>query len=373
MVWKTSIRPVFRKIHLILGIISSFLIFIIALSGSIYALQEEIQDYLFDYRFVKAEGVGLRLSQIEKIAETYLGDSAAVRVHQFSPNRATAVFFNDSQNHGYLFLNQYSGEILHFQNFKNDFFGILLRLHMYLLLPPELGRLIVGYTTIIFLLILISGIFLWIDIKNIKIWRWKRKSRWRRKNFDLHRNLGVLSLPFSALFIFTGLIWAFPSYQQYVFNLLGGQGKTPTLPKMESFTEFENNTLKEDFIFDSLKTSKGDKLNYTVYFTNSPGDPLIISINENLGSFSSLEFFAFDPGNGHPLKVNQRFGPYNKASLADKFLKQNYDIHTGGIGGTLGKIAALLASLSISTLPITGIIILIGKKKKPKNSNKSKS
>lgn len=49
----------------------------------------------------------------------------------------------------------------------------------------------------------------------------------------------------------------------------------------------------------------------------------------------------------------------------------NYDIHVGQILGLPGKIIAFLASLICASLPITGFIIWLGRRKKSK-TNKAK-
>jgi uncharacterized iron-regulated membrane protein len=44
----------------------------------------------------------------------------------------------------------------------------------------------------------------------------------------------------------------------------------------------------------------------------------------------------------------------------------NYDLHVGQALGLTGKIIAFLASLICGSLPITGLLIWIGKRKKSK-------
>jgi uncharacterized iron-regulated membrane protein len=46
----------------------------------------------------------------------------------------------------------------------------------------------------------------------------------------------------------------------------------------------------------------------------------------------------------------------------------NYDIHTGAILGLPGKFLAFFASLIAASLPVTGFMIWMGRKKKKKAS-----
>jgi len=47
--------------------------------------------------------------------------------------------------------------------------------------------------------------------------------------------------------------------------------------------------------------------------------------------------------------------------------EMNYDIHVGQILGLTGKIIAFFVSLICASLPVTGFIVWLGKRKKPKN------
>jgi uncharacterized iron-regulated membrane protein len=50
-----------------------------------------------------------------------------------------------------------------------------------------------------------------------------------------------------------------------------------------------------------------------------------------------------------------------------KMNNMNYDVHVGQILGLPGKTIAFLASLICASLPITGFIIWLGKRKKSKS------
>jgi len=58
-----------------------------------------------------------------------------------------------------------------------------------------------------------------------------------------------------------------------------------------------------------------------------------------------------------------------KENGGDKMMRLNYDLHVGSIGGITTKIIALLVCIISASLPITGFIIWLGKKKKPKGKS----
>ncbi len=57
---------------------------------------------------------------------------------------------------------------------------------------------------------------------------------------------------------------------------------------------------------------------------------------------------------------------YQDKNNGEKIIGMNYDIHVGAIWGLPGKILAFLASLVCASLPVTGLIIWLNKKKKAK-------
>ena len=65
------------KIHLWLGLSSGIIVFIIAITGCLYAFQEEIQNITEEYRFVEKQNKPFLLpSQLEQIARKEIPDKA---------------------------------------------------------------------------------------------------------------------------------------------------------------------------------------------------------------------------------------------------------------------------------------------------------
>lgn len=95
-----------------------------------------------------------------------------------------------------------------------DFFRFVLDGHRRLWLPRATGSSIVGYSVLVFLITLITGILLWIPKK------WNKKSIKQRitisspphnlshLNLSLHRVLGVYALIPLVVLCFTGLIFS---------------------------------------------------------------------------------------------------------------------------------------------------------------------
>ena len=60
------------------------------------------------------------------------------------------------------------------------------------------------------------------------------------------------------------------------------------------------------------------------------------------------------------------YGSFKNASVADKMLRLNYDVHVGAIWGLAGKRRVFCASLVAASLPVTGFLIWRGRRRKQK-------
>lgn len=90
---------------------------------------------------------------------------------------------------------------------KRDFFSYVTKFHTGLMMGP-VGKLIVTYTTLLFVFILISGIFVFLP-KNGKQLSQRFKVEWgkgsKRRLFDLHVSLGWWTILWLLLLAVTGL------------------------------------------------------------------------------------------------------------------------------------------------------------------------
>src|SRR5690606_21272694 len=104
--------------------------------------------------------------------------------------------------------------------------------HRALWLPYEIGRPIVGVATLIFVLLLFSGLVMWWPKKWNKSNRDKSfKIKWngsfKRVNYDLHNVVGFYSLVLAFVLAVTGLVWSFTWFADGVYYLTSGGESNP--------------------------------------------------------------------------------------------------------------------------------------------------
>ena len=91
-------------------------------------------------------------------------------------------------------------------------------------------------------------------------------------------------------------------------------------------------------------------------------DAIEIIAYQDHGSWYNQHTYYYDQYTLQPLRMDgDRF---STASFADQLMMMNYDIHIGTILGLPGKILAFFISLICASLPVTGFLVWLNKKKK---------
>lgn len=375
-------KKLIRKLHLWLGLLSGLVVFIIAITGCIYAFQEEIQDATQPYRFVAKEDKAYKLpTELLPIAQAQLPGKDLHSLKYFAKDRAVeATFYHYEPTYYYaVYLNPYSGEVLKVVDRNAGFFRFILDGHFYLWLPPTIGQPVVAIFTLIFFVMVISGIILWFP-KNRAAWkqrvwfRWKESTKWRRKNYDLHNIVGFYASFVALIFVITGLVWGFRWFAYGYYTLMGGE---KSLVYEEPLSAKNRQVSGDAPMIDQL---------YGKIFLNQPGiataefhppasdsASMEVATNSEMGTYWKTDYRFFDQYSGAELSVGHVYGRQKDAKVADKVMRMNYDIHTGGIWGIPGKLLAFLMSLLIATLPVSGVMIYIGRKKKQKKTVPAKA
>ena len=379
-----KLKKIVVKLHLWLGLISGLVVFILGITGSIYAFEEEIKDWIYaDKLWVdisREEPQTSSLSSITDIAQTEMGDGFPIQyIRLKSDSRSSYVFYHSISNaepsdiwywdevERYLavYVNPYTSEVLKKEDLTFEFFNVIVWLHWSLLLKNEVGQPIVGAATLIFVIMLITGLILWWpnNKKALKVrtwFRWKSTAKWRRKNYDLHNIVGFYSM-FLVIFVaLTGLMWAFSWFDngvQWIAN--GGQ----TIKKEEFEVVSTSISLTSSHPLDIVHHSlKWNHPKAKTFYINLPQDS-----TGTIGTYADYKdntkdvYIQFDQYSGELLHTG---GKWEDKTNGAKVWAYNYDIHTGAIGGLVGKTIAFFLSLFSASLPVTGFLIWWGRNRK---------
>jgi uncharacterized iron-regulated membrane protein len=358
-----------RFIHKWLGLISGLIVFIVSITGCIFCFQDEIKDALYSWRMVEKENKPFVMPSVlhKKSRELFPGGEEQM-VFYAGKDRPAMVIQSEKESYFFNYFNPYSGEFLYREDRTKEFFTIVEEIHMHLLLPEAIGRQVVGISTIIFVLLLISGIIQWWPKKRKHLkdrLRVKWNAKWRRVNYDLHNVSGFyVSLAAFAIAV-TGLSFSYEWMHEGMY-LAGNLGKSyeeeKETPIVDTTAVAQGNMPALDMAFTGIVKAKPDD---EMFFVWKPDDksaivagaypvPLIFDHQSNM---------YFHPATGKVLKEQL----YEGKSPGMKFQEMAYGLHTGQYFGLTGKIIAFIASLFAAALPVTGFIIWWGRKnKKPK-------
>ena len=123
-------KKVIHFLHLWLGLASGLVVFILAVTGCIYAFQEEIQNATQSYRYVEPQKKPfLPPSAFQTIAEKTLPGKKVHSV-QYADSKTAAVItyfsFAPEEYYYLAYANPYTGEVLKVKNMDSDFFRFIL-------------------------------------------------------------------------------------------------------------------------------------------------------------------------------------------------------------------------------------------------------
>jgi uncharacterized iron-regulated membrane protein len=380
---KKNRRKIILQIHKILGLATGIVLFIVSITGCLWVFKDEIESFYDDYKYVTPQKQDFILSsQVKSIAEQILPDKTIHGVIYGKPNEAIEVVFYQAEPELFyqsLFLDPYSGKFIKRVDHNSGFFAFVLKGHIRLWLPEAIGSRVVSYSILLFLIIVISGFLLWIP-RNKKNWRqrlkfdWNNKTRWKRKNFDLHTVTGFYISSLGLLFAFTGCVMAFNWFYFIAYIATGGD-KEPQfiMPQNISATvvNADKNPVYDQLIPLLYRTYKNAQ-SFELHYPENDSTSVLVEVSNSRGIYYNMDYLFFDQNTLEEIETTSIYGKYEDARFADKVIRMNYDIHVGAIGGITGKIIAFLASLICASLPITGVLLWYGKTYKKKPSVKGK-
>jgi uncharacterized iron-regulated membrane protein len=375
-----KVKKLIGKLHLWLGFTSGLVVFIVAITGCLYAFQMEIQELVQPFRFVtKQDQEVLPPSRLRQVAEAALpGKHIHAVLYSGADRAAQVIFFSFDPEYYYIaFVNPYSSELLKVMDVESNFFHFILDGHFYLWLPPEIGQTVVATATLIFVVMIITGLVLWWRRKkqnNSQRFKIKWSARWRRLNYDLHNVPGFYVSIVALLFALTGLVWGFQWFANGVYSMSGGNRSLTYVDPLSDSTVRKRSAISGiDEVFHRMKKEYPEAQSIEVHIPESDRVAIAANANPDLSTYWKIDYRYFDQNTLQETSVDHIYGRFPEARNADKLIRMNYDIHTGAILGFPGKVLAFFGSLICASLPVTGFVIWWGRKNKIKNSPVKKS
>lgn len=382
---KTALGKLIGTLHLWLGLASGLVIIVLGLSGAIYVFTDEIKPLVYrDRLFIQPENKPkLPLSQLLAAAQKAVGEKRPVtRVEISSQPDRTYIFralkvdkegFSHWDYYKYYlraYVNPYNGQVVKLEDTKNEFFTIVLGLHMRMLFGEKIGHTVVSYSVLAFVLILISGLVLWWPAKwnkssTDKSFKIKWNAKWKRVNYDLHNVLGFYACVILFVCAITGLVWAFDWFEKGV-KIVADGGKLTEIPAVFSDTTQNKDIKAVDRVFAALQKDQPRAYGYLINFPATGKLPINASTYLSGSNRYDRIQGQYDQFTGAQLR-SRSFG---ELTNGEKAYAMNFDLHVGSWAGLPSKILTFFAGLICASLPVTGFVIWWGRRGKGEKGRK---
>ncbi len=365
-------------VHLWFGLLSSVLVFVLCISGCLYAFKTQIiEAYNYDKVFISPAGTAQTPGELQQKLSLEGKELVSVTIPESSSRSWNISYKNENGAVSGSYYDPYRKlELGNGDQSLNRFFEVVLDLHRNLLMG-NVGRQIGGISVLMFLVLMISGFFLWLP-KKLKYLKQgltiKFRASFKRLNHDLHNVLGFYSLIFLMFISVTGIYVTYPWVKNALIVSLGGE----PISQINTANETEENDTFADLMSDMLNR-ESEK--------NELKDEQIVSVQKivdetnrhfpNPGTLS-VEF----PNDENPRFMVKKINTDNflRALLPDElsfdktgelktkeiFLEKPLNkqftslakpLHTGEIMGLPSIIFYFIITLIGAMLPVTGIII----------------
>lgn len=353
-----AFKNIIRQIHLWLGLGSGLIVFVISITGCIYVFEEEIRDATqAEHLYVPVRqqpfaGLAMVISNFEQTAPKE--KISVIRITEGTPNASIEI----AAKKKVYYFNPYDGSLVY--KGRADWLHTVEEIHTSLLLG-ETGKFIQRWAVVIFVMMLISGLILWFP-KQMRLLKQSLKIKWKgsfkRVNYDMHNVLGFYASGILLVISLSGLYFAFKEVKTAASFFTGTRltdGKKQTAVNLVVSEPlairydrlYKTAALKyPGAISTSISIRKGRELRLRMIY------PYKWARNQNT--------FFFDEASGRPLRAKL----YKEFNGADLIEATNYDLHTGQLFGLFSKIIACIVSLISASLPVTGFIIWLKKKKR---------
>ena len=375
-------KKIFAKIHLWLSLPLGIVLTVVCLSGAVLVFEGEITRALHPELYRVAAPADARplqpLQLVDRIGEQ-MPDSlhlVSLQLSARSDEPCMAAFRETGRKQ--LSVDPYTGNVNGWAE-SPAFFGTVRKLHRWLLDPPlskgekSVGKAIVGVSTLALVLILVSGLILWIP-RSRKALRNRLKvsySDGRRFWHDCHVSLGFYATLLLLVMALTGLTWSFGWYRTAAYALFGAPQQITAMQENPSRkTDSGSRQNRERSGERTAGREQGERqaetemrpFDYTVW------DAVLGELTAHCTAYKTITLTqteaqvarqsamrridraTFDPRSGRLAEITR----YEETPRQQRLRGWFYAFHTGTWGGIWTKILYFLAALIGASLPLTG-------------------
>ena len=366
------------NLHLILSIIFAIPLLVVGITGAILSYQHELEE-LVNLNATKVEKTGEMLS-VEQILQSFSEQTGVKQPARLvlPKNESEAIKIYANNSDAYL-VNPYTAQIIG-KDYGVAFVRVAMSLHRNLGLAltgnktaGEVGKQIVGASTVAMIVLVISGV--WLHFTRLKRkFAEAVKPNFKLKKYalfhNLHTSFGVLSAAIYLIICLTGLMWSYRWYNGAVTGVFVSEQNLPkeTAQKDGAPAKAEGKKSAEYKFSDvqkayeifrssgieykefSLMLAAGDKINVRYYEPDAPNTarPKMTAVNVKDGKMAEQK--------------------QTEGITVGMVKSTNYQLHTGYFFGLAGKILWSVVSLLMALFIFSGFYMTAKRAFKPKKA-----
>ena len=340
--------------HQWLGLLVGLVVIVIGLTGAILVFENEIDQVLHPALWhVTPQGSPRPLDALmDAVRASHPDDRLEwIEIATGSDNSYVMHMITRRQ----IFVNPYSGEILGERDYDKTVFGMMFFLHR-TLLAGEIGRTVVGVTTLVTVILLVTGLYLWWPrtlgrLKPSLSIKWTNGKR--RLTYDLHNVLGFYASWYVIVIAMTGLVWSFPAVHDAIFWLTDSPAP-PWKSAPRSKAAPETAIFSADEALHAAAVALPGAHATEIILPQQPDDPYAIGKRfPRPGNPNAQSHVYVDQYSGAVLAVER----YEELSLGATIRLLVYPVHVGTVFGLPTQILAFLVSMVIPLSAATGFLL----------------
>ena len=375
-----TLRSVLFWLHLVAGVVAGSVILVMSVTGTLLTFQQSVLRIVErPQRAVTPPPGAVRLdldTLLARVREASPGASPTTVTLESDP-RASAMVALGTQ--GTLFVDPYTGRILGTGSVRaRAFYRSVTNWHRWLAVEGEgraTARAITGACNAAFLVLAITGVFLWwprewARRKVAAVMLFRRGLSGKARDFNWHNVIGFWCAPVLVVLTATAMVISYPWASNLVYTLTGSPrpaaaagrgasaaaapdaagsrggrpaapaGAMPTLQAMASQAQGQLPTWGV----------------MIVRLPPKPGGPVAFAMSDrNYWNSFARSTLTIDGATG----ATVRWEPYAQASRGQKLRGWMRYAHTGELGGRIGEAAAGLASAGGAFLVWTGVALAL--------------
>lgn len=350
--------------HLISGVAAGLVILFLSVTGVLLTYEHQII-HAFEQKSLDMENSTIRKAdELINYAKKTTDNKVTGLVFERDQDKPVALMVGRRQHS---LLNPYTGETIENADGVRGFFSTVTALHRWFALTGDgrdTGKMITGASNLIFLFLLISGIYIWLP----RLWRWpilktkiffKKMPTSKARDYNWHHVLSFWSAIPLFFIIATALVFSYDWANKLVYSAYGEEVPTrrgpPATKSLDAAPVAAGETqLSIDTLLETARQQDNGWNRITLNVPSPSANSVTFKLDYGTGHQPQLvSDLDFDRVSGELIRT----GGYSDRSPAQQARIYIRFLHTGETLGLIGQTIAGLASLAACFMVYTGLAL----------------